>query len=83
MDRRVRECAATKLLKVKNSSWLDDGEKPMTKDKFIAKLKLDVICFYGDSTFNFLFDDADLFWGHSVVVRGTLDNGPEDADIEG
>jgi len=83
MDRRVRYCAATHLLKTKNISWLEDGEKLITKDKFIARLKLDAIYFYDDSTFNFLFDDADLFWGHSVVVRGTVDKGPQDAEIEG
>jgi hypothetical protein len=30
-----------------------------------------------------MHDDGDLFWGHSIQVTGTLDEGPTDADISG
>jgi len=33
--------------------------------------------------FEFWHDDGDMFGGHSIMVRGTLQDGPTDADIPG
>ena len=33
--------------------------------------------------FEFWFNDGDLFWGHSIHVTGSLESGPESAQMEG
>lgn len=80
---RVLDCAADKLLELKNDSWLDDDEEPVTADAFKQRIELQSISMDEEGCFEFCFGDDDLFWGHTIMVHGTLDDGPEDADIAG
>jgi hypothetical protein len=36
-----------------------------------------------DGSFEFWHDDGDLFYGHSIYIRGSLSGGPNRADIPG
>jgi len=83
--RRVEEFAVQELLPVKNENWLDEdeGEAPLTPQQFLRRMKLESIIANPDGSFEFWFDDGDLFLGHSIQVRGTLSEGPTDADIPG
>lgn len=80
---RVLDCAADSLLELKNDSWLDDDEEPVTADAFKQRIELQSISMNEEGCFEFCFGDDDLFWGHAIMVDGTLDNGPEDANIAG
>jgi hypothetical protein len=80
---RIRDYAVRELLPLKNDSWLDDGEAPVTPDRFKAFMTLQSITVSPDGSFDFMHDDGDLFAGHAIQVTGTLDEGPTDADIPG
>ena len=64
-------------------SWLEEDEEELDAEKFEARLELESIEVRPDGEFCFWFEDGDLFWGHSITVEGTLEGGPEQADIQG
>jgi hypothetical protein len=72
-----------KLLPLKNDSWLGENERELTPADFKKKMKLQSINVAGDGSFEFWHDDGDLFWGHSIQIRGKLKDGLVDADIPG
>ncbi|MEM7477362.1 MAG: DUF2262 domain-containing protein [Planctomycetota bacterium] len=80
---RIEKYAAEKLLAVKNDIWLEDDEPQVTSEQFIARMTLTSISFDSDGGFEFWFDDGDLFWGHSIMVSGNLNDGPSDAAFHG
>lgn len=80
-DKRILAFATKKLLKLKNESWLDEGEKPLKKKKFLKKLVLCSISLYRGGAFEFNYDAGDLFYGHQVTVSCDLKKGPTDASI--
>lgn len=67
-DESARVFCASKLLRLKNETWLEDQEQPFTKEKFIETLELRSIIAFSDGSFSLYFDDNDIFWGHSIVV---------------
>lgn len=84
--RRVSEFAIEQLLPLKNDCWLDeDGEDEQELDDaaFLARMSLQSITIYGDGALEFWHDDGDLFFGHSILVSGTLSGGLTDANIPG
>ncbi|MBK1792578.1 DUF2262 domain-containing protein [Persicirhabdus sediminis] len=83
LTRQACEVAASTLLEVKNASWLNEGEQPMSKDKFMRKMKLESITVEEDGSFDFWFEDGDIFWGHSIEVRGDPERGFFDAGFHG
>lgn len=82
-DQKIRTFAAQSLLDLKNDEWLDEDEEPLTMEEFSSRLKLQSIDTDYEGQFNFWFDDDDIFWGHSVVVTGTLQDGLQEANMEG
>jgi hypothetical protein len=80
---RVDNFAVEKLLPLKNDSWLGDDEREFTPQEFKKRMTLQSITVNGDGSFDFWHDDGDLFWGHSIEIRGTLEEGPVNADIAG
>lgn len=82
-DKKVKEFAAEKLLKVKNKEWLEEDEKEMVKEQFIKKIKLERISVFIKNKFEFCFDDNEIFWGHSIIVYGNLEKGLIKAEVEG
>jgi hypothetical protein len=82
-DARARAYAAAQLLALKNEEWREEDETPVTADQFIARLSLRSMTVDRDGAFTFYFGDDDLFWGHSILVGGTIAGGPTDADIAG
>jgi hypothetical protein len=82
-DRRARDFAAEELLELKNDNWLGDREKEFTPRTFKARMALESVGLSPDGSFEFTYDDGNLFWGHVIQVSGTLAEGPTDADIAG
>jgi hypothetical protein len=81
--RAVDDFAVKKLLPLKNGNWLEDGETPLTPSQFVRRMSLESITISRDGGFQFWHDDGDLFWGHSIEIRGNPKDGLTDADIPG
>lgn len=81
--KRIEDFIIEDLLPLKNESWLGEGEKELTPKEFKARMSLDSISLEPDGVFEFWYNDGDLFFGHSIQIRGTLADGPTDADIPG
>lgn len=79
-DKRVREYAADDLLASAND-WAEDEE--ITREQFIQRMELESIEIRADGSFEFWFADGDMFYGHSIHVSGDMENGPDDAAMEG
>lgn len=82
-DERIRQFAVRELLQLKNDTWLDEGEAKVTPDQFADRMALESVAIYRDGSFEFWHDDGDLFWGHSIMIDGTIADGPTHADIPG
>lgn len=87
-DRRVRERAADELLELAND-WSqeiedeDGGAKPVTREQFMERMEPEAIQMDKAGCFQFWFGDGGLFCGHSILVTGSLEKGPERASMEG
>ena len=85
-DRRVREYAADELLELAND-WAEqmEDEEPqeIAREQFMERMELESIEIRADGSFEFWFADGDLFYGHSIHVSGDMENGPDDAGMEG
>ncbi|MEL6357208.1 MAG: DUF2262 domain-containing protein, partial [Bacteroidota bacterium] len=75
--------AVKELLPLKNDAWLGEGEQLWEKDKFIRTYKLQSISISEGGAFQFWHDDGDLFWGHAILIEGTVKAGPINANIPG
>lgn len=80
---RIADYAVAQLLELKNESWLDEGEPPATPESFKSRMNLESVTVYPDGAFEFWHDDGDLFWGHAIMVSGSLAEGPTDVEISG
>ena len=81
-DESARAFCASKLLRLKNETWLEDQEEPITRETFIETLELEGITAFSDGSFSLYFDENDIFWGHSIVVD-VEDNVLIDANLAG
>ena len=85
-DGKVRAFAAQALLDLANQWAQQDQsqEEPeeITQEQFIERMELDAIQVDAAGGVEFWFNDGDLFWGHAIHVTGSLDKGPETAEME-
>ena len=79
----ILDYAVEYLLSRKNDSWLKDGEKEVDADEFKSRMKLTSITVFPEGEFEFWHNDSDLFWGHSILISGSISEGLTDADIPG
>lgn len=82
-NRRIEECAVHDLLPLKNGGWRDENEPDLTADQFKKRMKLFAVSAHADGSFSFSYDDRHMFFGHLIIVRGSLSEGPTSASIEG
>lgn len=86
-DKEIRAFSAEKLTDNAND-WLQDSLEDdeefvkITKEKFAERMVLNSIGF-DENGFDVYYDDDDMFWGHCILVYGTLENGIEEAQIAG
>lgn len=80
---KILAYAARELLPLKNQSWREVDERPLTAREFQARMKLNTISVSPDGSFEFFYDDGDLFWGHSIEVDGIVDEGLSRASLVG
>ncbi|MFT3822614.1 MAG: DUF2262 domain-containing protein [Chitinophagaceae bacterium] len=80
---KIKAFAAEKLLDIKNDSWLEEDEIPLTSAAFANQIELDAITAFADGSLEIYFFDNDIFWGHSIQVSVDSDFVLSDADITG
>ena len=84
-DRDMRAFAARQLTELA-CDWREsaDEEVPeITEESFAQRLDLTSIAMDPDGSFSAYFDDDDMFFGHCVVVCGTLADGVASAVMAG
>ena len=86
-DKEIRAFSAKKLTDNAND-WLQDSLEDdeefveITEERFAERMVLNSIGF-DENGFDVYYDDDDMFWGHCILVYGTLENGIEEAQIAG
>jgi hypothetical protein len=80
---RAEDCAASKLLSLKNEVWLSEGEEPLTAEKFRRRVRLEAVVLYSGGSVELYYDDDDIFRGHTILVTGSVELGPLDAHLAG
>jgi hypothetical protein len=81
--RKVDELAIGELLRIKNDFWLSEGEPKLTSKQFKARMKLVAIWVEFNGRFSFSHFDDDMFCGHLIKIRGSVEDGLTEASIEG
>ena len=84
-DRDMRAFAARELTELA-CDWREsaDEEVPeITEESFAQRIELASIAMDPDGSFSAYFDDDDMFFGHCVVVYGTLEGGVSSAVMAG
>ncbi|PWH84317.1 hypothetical protein DIS18_07225 [Algibacter marinivivus] len=82
-QKEINNDIARKLVPLKNGSWLGENESKISKNNFLNRIRLDSILFFGDLSFELIYDDGNLFWKHQIVVDLNKDNKLINIDIQG
>ncbi|MFH1304463.1 MAG: DUF2262 domain-containing protein [Planctomycetota bacterium] len=80
-NQRVRDYVVQELLPVKNESWRDDDEAEINEKQFNANIDLETILVNDDGSFEFWFDDGEMFGYHMLYCRGDLTKGIFEASL--
>ena len=64
-------------------SWAQDREEALTKEEFLDRIKPQSLGVSPEGDFDVWFNDGDVFAGHGILVYGTLEKGPEGAEMHG
>jgi hypothetical protein len=83
-NRRIVDYATAELLALYNESWCANPERPpISGAEFARRIAMESIDLDATGDFTFWLKDGDLFAGHMIEVRGTLNGGPTSAGISG
>lgn len=64
----AKDYAVWGLLEIKNQSWLDEDEEPLTAEQFKTCMTLESLVISSDGGVQFYYNDGDLFWGHCILI---------------
>lgn len=84
-DRDMRAFAARELTELA-CDWRESADEDVpeiTEESFAQRIELTSIAMDPDGSFSAYFDDDDMFFGHCVVVYGTLEGGVSSAVMAG
>lgn len=79
----AQEFAAQRLLQLKNETWIDEGEDPLTTEQFQQWMTLESISIDSGGNVSFYHNDGDLFLGHCILVTMDSENNFIVAEIAG
>jgi hypothetical protein len=79
---RIEDFTVETLLPRANE-WIELSLPRLNAVVFIKKIRLETIALNQDGTFEFWFDDGDVFWGHAILVQGNPKDGPNHSKIVG
>jgi len=82
-DQRIRDCAAKDLLPLKSENWQEEDGSTVTREQFESRMTLESITVHADGSFDVCYNDGELFFGHEIVVYGSIGNGMSSAGIQG
>ena len=87
-DSELRRFSAESLTELAND-WLadsveDDEEmQEITEADFAQRIDLHEIAVDAEGSYTVYYGDDEMFWGHSIEVCGTFDEGIESAEMVG
>ena len=87
-DKDIREFSAEALTDLAND-WLEDSleedeeMQEITEEDFAERIELSEISVDAEGSYIVYYTDDDMFWGHSIEVHGTFDEGIQSADMVG
>jgi len=70
----IHQKIVAEMLELKNSTWLDDGEKPLSEENFKQRIELETITFFEDGSYELYFKDGDIFFGHVIIASMDKEN---------
>ncbi len=80
-DKQAKKFACGELLDLKNSNWLEEGEKNCTAKTFQSSLNLIEVSFFDDEAVSFEYEAEEfLFWEHGIQI--TMDENNEFIEAE-
>lgn len=82
-DAEFRAFAAERLTSLANDWLQEENAAPITKQDFIERIGLSELSITEDGSFTAYYDDDDMFLGHVITVSGSVEKGPQSANIEG
>jgi hypothetical protein len=82
-NRRFRAQIVNQLLELWNEDWRPDELPAFTPAMFLHLISLQSISIERNGSFQFCYDDGNLFGGHVILVRGNIETGKLDAHIAG
>lgn len=65
----IQDYMVDEMLKLKNDSWLEEGQNNFDKNKFSKEIKLYGLNIYEDGAIGFYYKAGDLFWGHEILTN--------------
>jgi len=83
VDSQVRAFAVKRLLPDINQERQASEASALTSEQFLQTISLQMITVHPDRTYEFLYDDGDLLYGHWIEVHGDIERGPIDVDTPG
>lgn len=80
-DAEFRHAAAKNLVGLYNDTW-SETEESISEEDFAEQIKMESVSFdEGEDNVNIYYDDADLFAGHGIKVKASLDGSVLTADL--
>jgi hypothetical protein len=79
----AKNYAVEKLLELKNETWLDEDEEPLTPEQFKIRMILESIDISSKGDVAFFYNDGDLFFGHCILIKMDSNNRFIDSEIAG
>lgn len=80
---KLKSKISEELLQLKNESWLDENESPISESEFLSRIFLENLTIHENGDFEAWFNDGDTFWGHSINVSANINGTIEDCGIHG
>ncbi len=65
------------------NDWQEVGSATITEEEFLRRLQLTSLSIGLDGRFEFYHDDGDLFYGHCIIIGGSLAEGVDDSQLFG
>ena len=81
-DRDFRDFAARKLTELAND-WQPGGGATISEENFSSRILISEISIDEDGEYTVYYDDDDMFYGHVILVTGSLKEGMTSAEIAG
>ncbi|AFO57623.1 MULTISPECIES: DUF2262 domain-containing protein [unclassified Natrinema] len=74
-NERIQQYALEELLELRNAEWVRSDGDTVTAEEFTDRMSLKTVTIDHDGGFTFWHQDDDMFFGHRIMVSGTLENG--------